>query len=290
LHFIESRQEPNGSFPLQRFATGEWVPEHGLFSTVTVLLAVGDALDEAVRRAALDFVRDRRTPEGYWHFDGANRLPADADDCACALACLALFDDEQRWTPEIWKVLSAFVAGDGRIRTWLEPASSDEDRGGRQGQIPPQYDDLVVVANVIFAVGIGNSRQGADLLARWRRWRIRCGTWNNVSAPYYPRPGNVEYAWLRVARQVGCRIEPRPGRTPERSSVSLAFAALCGRPELAGLLANRQRDDGSWDREPWCAAPGAVFGSKVVSSAFAVEALSRVIEVGSDASGHPTPC
>src|SRR3954464_9069186 len=92
LAFIHSQQASDGSFPLERCSAEGWVSEHRLFSTSTVLLAIGAYLDEAARAAAVTFIKTQRAPAGYWHFDGLKQLPADADDCACAIACLALFD------------------------------------------------------------------------------------------------------------------------------------------------------------------------------------------------------
>jgi hypothetical protein len=96
---LETLQHSDGSFPLERrSASGTWVDEHRLFATATVLWCVGDLLSPRSRDSALSYMLSHRLESGLSSFDCHSGLPADADDSASVLACLAL------WRPGRWGV------------------------------------------------------------------------------------------------------------------------------------------------------------------------------------------
>src|SRR6266851_2227912 len=84
LAFLVSCQQEDGGFPVVRWQpNGASVPDDRLFSTACILLAIGELLPSPYRHAAVALLQRRRDINGFWHFDAAGHLPADADDTAC---------------------------------------------------------------------------------------------------------------------------------------------------------------------------------------------------------------
>lgn len=287
--FLVSCQQEDGGFPVTRWnSDGTSVPEDRLFGTACILLAMGELLPSASRRAALTLLQRRRDSNGFWHFDAADDLPADADDTACALAVLMRFAPAQE-RPTLADVdrLAAFVRHDGSIATWLATDSLAR----------PDTDDVVVVANVIYTMALCNVSRAQHWLTQWLATcapnddtrlgsdRTQCAAMGVSSdrvqptTPYYMHIETVMYAWTRTLRALGF---PRPTlaikNTIFNSSLRCALAlstvdALCN--DMASFLLEAQHSSGYWEAEPWFRSPGASFGSAALTTALAVEALNR---------------
>jgi hypothetical protein len=263
---LESLQNSDGSFPLERRVRFDvWLTENPLFSTVTVLLSAGNLLNRECRDAALSFVLSQRLASGLWRFDSLSSLPADADDSACALACLYSWHPTALERSSVRALLDAFSRDDGRIVTWLT-ASGDLVEG-------QAADDLVVVANVLSALALEDAEYARQRFLAWSSSQSSTRAKRDLRTPYYAVSGNVQYAWRRASRLMHVTTALPAPRT-DGSCLSGAFAAVCGvRHQVPHLLA-LQNGDGTWPREPWCVSPGAVFGSSAVTTAFVIEALT----------------
>lgn len=279
LAFVTACQKPDGSFPVtRRDPLGAPFVEDALFGTSCVLLSVGDHLPDRCREDALAFLVRRRGAAGFWHFDAASRLPADADDTACALAALLRFapDVGKPKSVEIEK-LAAFVSPGGRIATWLDAGPLSHR----------STDDLVVAANLLYAAALFDPTRAESWHQAWRSHQRICldeltrARTTGRPCPYYLHTETVDYAWARALAALG---RPRPPLGPvaktiaARSSLAAALRLAADeepQPRLTSLLVRAQREDGSWPEEPWFRAPGATFGSAALSTAFAAEGLAR---------------
>jgi hypothetical protein len=267
---LTSLQSPDGSFPLERSSvSGSWVEDHPIFATTNVLWSVGGLLDERHRHLALEYVLSQQKTSGLWTFDDQSDLPADADDTACALACLSLWHSEWLGSYSTRTLLAPFIREGGRIATWLTP------RGDLiEGQ---DADDVVVVANVLSALAIEDANIARQLFVRWRE-----GCWHRFDSgacatPYYCLEGNVLFAWRRAASLMGT-LWPSFAPVCGTTCLSMAFAISLGAAHLVPLVLALQDADGTWPRESWCSSPGATFGSRAVTSAFVLEALNSLRE------------
>ena len=90
-------QHPDGSFPLQQWGKRSWARECSpLFSSIAVVLAVGDFLPRDTVSRAVEFVLRCRQEDHLWVFDPRLRLPSDADCTACALAMTARYKTDRK--------------------------------------------------------------------------------------------------------------------------------------------------------------------------------------------------
>jgi hypothetical protein len=263
---LERLQSSDGSFPLERSTSADnWIREHPLFSTATVLLCVGSMLNARTRETALNYIVSQRRESGLWGFDARSELPADADDSACALACLLLWRPSALESTTARELLNPFLQADGRIVTWFT-----RDSNLFEGEA---WDDVVVVANVLTALALEDAENARRSFLAWGSARRGVERQGLNAAPYYAVPGNVEYAWRRAARLMNATLTIRTPRSGT-SCLSMAFAVLLGARHPILRLVALQAADGTWPREPWCLAPGAKFGSRAITTAFVIEALS----------------
>jgi hypothetical protein len=266
-------QQHDGGFPLLRWPhAGVSVQDDPLFSTAAILLAIGERLPDDHRCSALALLRRRQGEDGLWRFDDAARLPPDADDTAHALAALRRFADKaQRPSAADIARLAAFVQPDGRIATWLA-----QDELGRA-----ITDDVVVVANVLYAMALSQPATARRWLQRWLLHRRAVGSGEDAT-PYYLHVETVWYAWGRALAALGLDampalptpVAPTSDPSPLRCALALSVGLAPQHQYVAELL-HRQGADGGWPAEPWFRAPGATFGGQTVTTALALEGLLR---------------
>jgi hypothetical protein len=233
-------------------------------------------------------LRRRRDINGFWHFDAAGHLPADADDTACALAALQRFaSTPEKPTNSDFERLTAFVHPNGRITTWLASgklANADTD-------------DVVVVANVIYAMALYDVSRARLWLTRWLALSASMSDLGPApdsaqyaashtssgmtlaSIPYYMHIETVRYAWVRVLRTLdiprgSVTITSTASNSPLLCALTLS-AMDDPHDDLVSSLLESQHPQGFWPAEPWFRSPGAFFGSIALTTAFVVEALNR---------------
>lgn len=264
LAALASQQGPQGDFPFFVLRPGGESPAHGLFSTVTVLLAVGPRLPLRCRERALDFVLACRRADGMWHYDPSLPIPADADDTACALAALARLRPSSCRPADAALLRSYWRPDGGPFRTWHsgEPMWRTRER-----------DDAVVNANVLLAL----DALGAEPLAAERLAVAELVRQSVPRTRYYGSPWTVAYAALRAGVPADS-VPAAQRQKPDRTHGSLALAQwLCaweGRDaEAWSMLMDAQQADGSWPAEPWCTDNEQDWGCSAIVTALCAQAL-----------------
>ena len=263
---LSAMQTADGSFPLARH-DGKGPPRqcHGLFSTLAVLLAVGDQLHQDNRDAALEFVVDQRRADGMWEFDPALRIPFDSDVVSCALAALARYAHPIA-CPASADLLRSFWRGDGGpFMTW--------------GDAPQQWrqrdrDDAVVNCNILLAL----NALGVPPTAVERRAVIDLVNRSTKGTRYYCSATNIAYAARRAGLPAEV-IDPRMFARPRRSAGALASAQWLSAvvqwdsKAVARVLA-AQTAAGEWPAEDWCQGAGSDrWASAAVTTALCIEGL-----------------
>jgi Prenyltransferase and squalene oxidase repeat len=263
---LTALQDPDGSFAVK--ASIRRPPKHALdaiFTTSSVVVAVGRLLLGADVAAAVEFVAKRRRPDGLWGWEGC---PSDADDAAMCMAALitagALDASDASRLRQFWRAPS------GPFRTWPEGFGNEK--------LP--YDP-VVNCNVLYcltASGITVSdrekRAVAELVERailsTRRY-----------SEYYQSMTTLLYsaARARLPSQLLQRIFDciRPDALDAQETAELLAASRCRDPGLLRRLLDSQRDDGTWLGTPWFFDVGGDFCSDAYATAVAVEALHRIL-------------
>lgn len=278
---LASMQQPAGSFPVyRRDGNGPWQPCHALFSTLTVLLAAGPMLPEAVRARAVDFVLAARRDDGTWVFGHDLGIPADSDDTACALAVLARFSPDPVRDTDASLLRSFWRRDGGPFRTWnAEGKWADRKR-----------DDAVVNCNVVLGlkeVGSPASAGEIDAVAALIRD-------SETGCRYYCSPMTITYAASRAGLPMH-RLPPallrRPGikKFVLPTAQWLAAARRWDDTAVSHLLAGQDRT-GQWDTEPWftgAGRPPPVWGSPAISTALCLEALYGAINADEPGAGPP---
>jgi hypothetical protein len=264
-----AQQRADGSFGcLQREPDGSWQACHPLFSTLTVLLAVGLLLPAAALARATDFVRRSRRPDGYWEFDPALGIPADADDTACALAVLARYGGAGVSAEDAVLLRSFWRAADGPFQTWRGDGMwSKRDR-----------DDAVVNCNVLAALAwLGAQPTGLERAAVGRL--LHAGT---EGTRYYRWPQTVSYAARRAGIPAAELPAPLIAKPAVEAAVLPAAQWLSAFPSwevgLIGSVLAGQQPDGTWAAESWFIAQGRrSWESVAITTALCVEALQATL-------------
>jgi hypothetical protein len=264
LAALASQQGPQGDFPFFVLHPGGERPAHGLFSTVTVLLAAGPQLPLQCRERALDFVLACRRADGMWHYDPSLPIPADADDTACALAALARLRPSSCRRADAALLRSYWRPDGGPFKTW---------HSGEEMWSSRERDDAVVNANVLLAL----DALGAQPLEPERLAVAELVSRSAQRTRYYGSPWTVAYTALRAG--VPAQSVPAAQRQrPARSHGCLALAQwLCtweaGDSEALAMLMDAQRADGSWPAETWCTDNEQDWGCSAIVTALCTQAL-----------------
>ena len=260
-------QIPDGSFPLS-YHDGARTPRpcHGLFSTLTVLLAVGDLLPADARSKAIAYVVKQRGADGLWMFDPELPIPSDSDDTACALAALAQYAHSSAGDADLLR--SFWRADGGPFLTW---------RDAPQEWLQRNRDDAVVNCNVLFAL----RALGAPPAASESRAVLELANRSLEGTRYYCSRATIVYAAKRAGlplESIHHRLRARPSRS-EGFLPAAQWLTAIGRWDdraIAHIL-SAQSANGAWPAEDWCRGVGAErWGSAAVSTALCVEGL-RVV-------------
>ena len=293
---------------------GVGAPDPSVFPTAIAVQCLSHVAEAAaVVERARTFLCTEMDRHGLWrHWPRTHphhaQLPPDMDDTACAAA--ALGDD----APNRRALLLANRRSDGLFLTWFVPRPRWTGARHLRATLPqllhlrtlamffrrtsarPGDVDAVVNANALFHLGAfaGRERVVAHLLRVLRNGaEDRCDKW-------YEDPFVVRYFLSRALQAepdaralIVARTEDAPRRTALHVALAITALGRCGvaapEADVAHLLAS-QRPSGAWPRAalyhggrqrlgndrfapPHPATPH--WGSEALTTAFAVEALSR---------------
>lgn len=260
-------QLDDGSFPFQVIErNGNSSDCHPLFSTVNVLLSMGDHLPPVVVEKAMRFVLSCQQADGMWSFDPSLEIPADADDTACAIACIARFKPDACAPADAGLLRSYWRHDGGPFRTWH---SDDLVWTGRD------RDDMVVNANVIFAL----KALGAPATAEEIASVMLLASASTGRTRYYVSPATVAYAVVRAGISLDCLpVSTRMPSLTEEDPLALAqWICASGASDSKSIRAvlEAQNLDGTWPAAPWCTDNVRDWGSSALTTAFCLEALMR---------------
>ena len=261
---LASMQRRDGSFPLLRWGKRSWAREcFPLFSTIAVVLAVGELLPRNSVSRAVEFILRCRRPDRLWDFDPRLRLPPDSDCTACALAIIARYGSEASEASDVTCLRSFWRQPDGPFTTW---AAGDE-WGERE------RDDAVVNCNILFALTalgdrstVGESSAVASLIGR-----------STAGSRYYCSPTTIAYAAVRAgyaAQELPSPLTAKPSVGDVLPMAQWLSAAASPDDDAVTFILSKQLPDGRWRREAWLGRPGhGRWGSDAVSTALCIEGL-----------------
>ena len=288
-------------------ADGAWLCEHhqlarpaeimpSVFVAASGVLALEVCDDPRVERivsSSRDFVVSRIESPGVWRF--APPYALDLDDTA--VCSLAIGPHSHPWMflgRNIRRILS-FRDDDGRFLTWMSSL-------GPFGR--PNDADPVVNANVVAYLGDRVETRAAQ---QWIE-RLVGENREDKSSIWYGSPMDLYYCVSRASRVAapafeglratlakripGTRIDDTLRAAQALSSLDMleevaqaGFARQC-----AERLIDMQHRNGGWEACEFSRGPrgvGAAFRSEVLTTAYCIEALTRLIRAGNGASLPP---
>lgn len=262
---LAAMQMPDGSFPLSHHdGTRPPRPCHGLFSTLTVLLATGDLLPADSRSAAIAYVIEQRRADGLWMFDPDLPIPADSDCLACALAALARNAHAFAASADVDLLRSFWRADDGPFLTWQDAPGEWLHRN---------RDDAVVNCNVLLAL----RALGAPPIPLETRAVLELVNRSVRGTRYYCSPATIVYAARRAGLpmdSIDHRLRARPPREGVLPEAQWLSAIGQWDDQAIAHVLSAQSASGAWASEDWFRGVGADrWGSAAVSTALCVEGL-----------------
>lgn len=268
-------QSQDGSFPLLAARPPQaWTPCGPLFSTAYVMLGAGRFLPRDCVQRAVNYIREKRRPDGLWEYDPAIGIPPDADSTSCCLAVLARLGTPQDAAGGADLLRSFWRQDGGPFRTWRA--------GGMWSQ--PERDDAVVNCNIVHALHLLGSPPGPNetgsvlgLIGR-----------SAGGARYYCSPATIVHAARRAGLDVAGLPQAVSSRPPLRDLLGCAqwlCGMRCADPEATGRIMSAQRPDGSWPIRPWVTGAGRprpFWGSAAITTALSIEALGAGVSAEQD--------
>lgn len=262
------------------------------FASAFILAAVSGRLASRAAAVAPPHVGRllaTREGSGLWRFaqEWSWPVPPDADDSACALAALRLWNVQGVDLQATLDRLLTNRDAAGRLRTWFFAA----DEPGRR-ELEHEV-DAAVNANILYAAAL-LGRELPEDAAFVARTVLDQGLAEGCRS-YYPNPLVFCYflaRWLQLAggfpelrsavarfcldRCEACR-DALDGALLITCLRRLAPSRPAPLPALAGVLLGAQRSDGLWPALAFCGDPrGKVYGSAQVTTALCVEALGEL--------------
>jgi hypothetical protein len=255
-------------------------------------------VEDLVGRGA-EYLRSAQEKSGWWRFYGPDRVdpPADADDTSVAFAALLsaarpfnrrLTEEASEWLEQLARVRSE----SGLYKTWADASWNEESF-----DLP----DVVVNANILFLqsmVGRPDLRV-MEYLARAIQTEsyhlLNLFAVSTILAPYLISRCNqhgivpvFQAPMERLARYIARRQEPDGGWGDDLDS-ALALLTLLNAGDAgaavgraAECLLRRQQPDGGWESGPlFRDMHPRYYGSRSLTTALCVEALSRLNVLGS---------
>ena len=304
LAFLARAQQPDGGFQnLFWYEDAPPVEVANVFPAALIAHSLGFAPDgDAMRERALDFLAAEASPEGVWQHwarkdPNQEFLPPDVDDTACASAVLR---SGGRRVPDNAALLLANRDRRGLFYTWFTWRA--RWTGLRHMRlIRPQLRhwrllwplftrtiasihnvDAVVNANVLHYLG---ERPGTAAVAPYLLRILEtdaeaaCDTW-------YFSPFVVWYFFARALapgdERAGALMRRKldaaaPG-TPLDTATTQCARFYWGMPadeRITATLLGSQGASGAWPAEFFYRGKGCYWGSEALTTAFAIEALSR---------------
>lgn len=295
MDFLCAAQLPHGEFPADRYESielnGEAVFDSSPFTTTfavcALALAPGPEAAAAVERGVRFLIADRRDPGvwSYWSKRNALNISPDADVTSCVAYVVRRFAPDQH-LDAIDPILLSNATVRGRFKTWLRQYHDRND-------VSP-----CVNANVLLYLGDREeTRRAAEYLTRLVvQGKAEGSDW------YYADPNALYYMISRAYREgVGSLapcvepvVEQISEGVPETAlSEALALCALTNfsradapcAVRLCERLLRTQAQDGGWAAAPFYAGPEPPaphrfwWGSRALTTAFALEALARYVQM-----------
>jgi len=291
--FLHRRQMPHGEFRALRCASPDmarnctWGSSH--YATTYVVHALEFADDPRAAgmiRRAVGFIAKEMRPPGVWEYWGRRAgcsIPPDVDDTAVAGFALRRHGRSGPLDRSARTILRNRRA-DGVFRTWFRPPGTPDDV------------DVVVNANAVLFLGERPETTAACAFlnrAIAERRESRASIWGlDILSCYYVisrAHANAAPSLVRSGRAIVRRTlarRRRDGSFGDDLATALAVCTLlnlgyCDRGVLRSAalrLVLRQRAGGGWKRAAFFRGPG-FFGSEEITTAFCVEALSRIPRV-----------
>jgi hypothetical protein len=269
---LAAMQAGDGSFPLSfRKKGSDWESCDPIFSTLTVMLAVGSLLPATAIASAVEYVLRRRSQDGLWEFDIALRIPADSDVTACALIVLVRHG-QGLTAPADSALLRSFWREDGGpFRTWAEKSGFWHSR---------DRDDAVVNGNILTAL----KELGSPPTATETEGVLRLVRNSVKGTRYYCSPATIGYALCRSGvplTQIPEKLAQRPSFRGGMLAAAQWLSAVRRWDDSAiSLIVDAQSRDGSWAEEKWFTGEAKipiVWGSAAISTALCAEALKSAL-------------
>ncbi|MGE5803806.1 MAG: prenyltransferase/squalene oxidase repeat-containing protein [Gemmatimonadota bacterium] len=307
LRFIGGRQATDGHFPSDVSLTPSMCDSHEersvyvhayILQALTSVYGQMPLIEDLVGRAA-EYLRSAQEKSGWWKFYGPDRVdpPDDADDTSVAFAALLsatrpfnrrLTEEANEWLETLTRVRSE----SGLYKTWADASWNEESF-----DLP----DVVVNANILFLqsmVGRPDSRV-MEYLARAIQTETyhvlnlfavstilvpylisRCNQYGVAPAFHAPMDG--------LGRYMAGRQQSDGGWGDDLDSALALLTLLnAGDPGAAAdraaeYLLRRQQPDGGWESRPlFRDMHPRYYGSRSLTTALCVEALSRLNVLGS---------
>jgi hypothetical protein len=262
-------QGTDGSFPqaFQEKGSG-WKKCDPIFSTLTIMLAMGSRLPAAAAAAATAYVVSRRGQDGLWEFDASLRIPADSDVTACALAVLVRHGSGLTTAGDAALLRSFWRENGGPFRTWADRSGFWDSR---------DRDDAVVNGNILLALReLGSPGTAAEIESVMELVRRSL-----KGTRYYCSPATIGYALRRSGVEVSqlpARLARRPGFGDGVLPVAQWLSMARQWDDAAiGFVLDRQEAHGGWAEEKWFTGEAKipiVWGSGAISTALCAEGLA----------------
>ncbi len=291
LTYIRSVQLPDGSLSGRSSVSPRpfksQITYHTTFTPALILgclSRVSEAMD--IRIPLASWLINQRSPSwsfNYWARTSKEyatmRYPDDLDDTFCALSSLYQHDSEQVNADVLGSVVRLLIACESKVggpyRTWLATEDSD-----------PVWHDIDVAVNSNIAYFLRLVAEPLPNVTAYLEKTIVQGTF---TSPYYPDAAPLLYYLARAYRGpqeqlLAAHIRKQPVATPLHTALVISSLTELGHYAELGPAVSKLRGwqlaDGSWPAEAYCIDParrGKTFyhGSKALTTAFAIEALSR---------------
>ncbi len=298
--FLVSKQLSSGEFSITRAKTKDMKNSYyikSIFFTTFVLHSLSQLknfpLNETVQNAT-KFLLNEKEGEGFWRFFGkGTHLPLDLDDTCCVLSALFENNVELEYRT-IANCLLNYRDNKGRFYTWILDRYTPKACGGFENDV-----DWVVNANILFFFSL--IKMSIPEVVDYLCCVVNEEVFKDGSIYYYS-PFSFTYCLSRAYTDGGAvglkpilekiknyllnkrNVVSEWGNNLENAmaTVSLINCGYKGVEVEKAIdnLLKAQRPDGGWPNSAFFAGvPELFYGSRELTTAIAVEALWKYLQV-----------